>query len=62
MVDEARAPAAATALAPRHRHGGDQPNIVSSEASSWYFFREMDRPRVLELFELANLIAASAQR
>ncbi len=41
-------------------NGGDQPNIVPEEASVWYFFREMDRPHVLELFELANTMAQSA--
>ncbi len=41
-------------------NGGEQPNIVPAEASVWYFFREMDRPHVLELFELANATANAA--
>ena len=40
--------------------GGEQPNIVPAEASVWYFFREMDRPRVLELYELGNTMARAA--
>jgi aminobenzoyl-glutamate utilization protein B len=41
-------------------NGGEQPNVVPAEASVWYFFREMDRPHVLELFELANTMANAA--
>jgi aminobenzoyl-glutamate utilization protein B len=41
-------------------NGGEQPNIVPSEASVWYFFREVDRPRVLALYETAATIAAAA--
>ncbi|HWR54672.1 MAG TPA: amidohydrolase [Bryobacteraceae bacterium] len=40
--------------------GGEQPNIVPSEASVWYFFREMDRARVLALYETAAIIAGAA--
>jgi aminobenzoyl-glutamate utilization protein B len=31
--------------------GGDQPNVVPPRASVWYFFREMDYPRIRENFE-----------
>ncbi|MGE5645647.1 MAG: amidohydrolase [Acidobacteriota bacterium] len=41
-------------------NGGDQPNIVPSEASVWYFFRELDRPHILELFESGNTMANAA--
>lgn len=41
-------------------NGGEQPNIVPEQASVWYFFREMDRPRVLELYELGNTMARAA--
>ncbi len=41
-------------------NGGDQPNVVPSEASVWYFFREFAYPRVKELFELGNTMANAA--
>jgi aminobenzoyl-glutamate utilization protein B len=40
--------------------GGDQPNVVPSTASVWYYFRETDYPHVRELFELGNTIAQAA--
>ena len=27
-------------------NGGDQPNVVPSEASVWYYFRELDYPHI----------------
>jgi aminobenzoyl-glutamate utilization protein B len=41
-------------------NGGDQPNVVPSNASVWYFFRETDYPRVKELFDIGNTIAQAA--
>jgi len=41
-------------------NGGDQPNVVPSEASVWYFFRELDYPRIKELYELGNTMAQAA--
>lgn len=41
-------------------NGGDQPNVVPSEASVWYFFRELDYPHIKELFELGNTFANAA--
>ena len=41
-------------------NGGDQPNVVPSEAAVWYFFRELDFPRIKELFELGNTMAQAA--
>ncbi len=40
--------------------GGDQPNVVPSEAGVWYFFRELDYPHIKELYELGNTIAQAA--
>ncbi|HZN11909.1 MAG TPA: amidohydrolase, partial [Blastocatellia bacterium] len=40
--------------------GGDQPNVVPSEAGVWYYFRELDYPRIKELYELGNKFAAAA--
>jgi aminobenzoyl-glutamate utilization protein B len=41
-------------------NGGDQPNVVPSEASVWYFFRELDYPHIKELVELGNTMAQAA--
>lgn len=41
-------------------NGGDQPNVVPSEAAVWYFFREVDYPHVKELYELGNTMAQAA--
>src|SRR5215813_6299997 len=41
-------------------NGGDQPNVVPSEAAVWYFFRELDYPRIKELYELGNKMAQAA--
>jgi aminobenzoyl-glutamate utilization protein B len=40
--------------------GGDQPNVVPSEASVWYFFREVDYPHIAEMFEVGNTMAQGA--
>jgi aminobenzoyl-glutamate utilization protein B len=40
--------------------GGDQPNVVPSEAASWYFFRELDYPKIKELRELGDEMARAA--
>ena len=40
--------------------GGDQPNVVPSEASVWYYFRETDYTHTKELFETGNTIARAA--
>src|SRR5262245_25276620 len=40
--------------------GGDQPNVVPSEASVWYFFREVDYPHISEMFEIGNTMAQGA--
>jgi aminobenzoyl-glutamate utilization protein B len=41
-------------------NGGDQPNVVPSEASVWYYFRELDYKHIEELYELGNTIAEAA--
>lgn len=41
-------------------NGGDQPNVVPSEAAVWYFFRELDYSRIKELSEIGNTMAQSA--
>ena len=40
--------------------GGDQPNVVPSEASIWFYFRERDHPRTLAMFEAAKKMAGAA--
>ena len=41
-------------------NGGDQPNVVPSEAGVWYYFRELDYPRIKELLEIGNKISQAA--
>ena len=41
-------------------NGGDQPNVVPSEAGVWYYFRELDYPRIKELYEIGNKMAQAA--
>ncbi|MFN7931154.1 MAG: amidohydrolase [Blastocatellia bacterium] len=41
-------------------NGGDQPNVVPSEASVWYYFRELDYKHIRELFDLGNKMAQAA--
>lgn len=41
-------------------YGGDQPNVVPSLASVWYFIREMDFENILKNFEIANKISEAA--
>ena len=41
-------------------NGGDQPNVVPSEAAVWYYFRELDYPHIKENYELGNTMAQAA--
>lgn len=41
-------------------NGGDQPNVVPSEATVWYFFREQDFARIKELHEFGATMAKAA--
>lgn len=53
-------------LRPQHRshyvvtEGGDQPNVVPRRASVWYYFRELDEPRIRELWAVGDTIARAA--
>jgi aminobenzoyl-glutamate utilization protein B len=40
--------------------GGDQPNVVPSTASIWFYFRERDYDRTMALFEAGKRIARGA--
>jgi aminobenzoyl-glutamate utilization protein B len=40
--------------------GGDQPNVVPSKATVWYFFRETEYPLIKEMWELGNTMAEGA--
>lgn len=39
---------------------GDQPNVVPSKASIWYYFRDVTYEGIMEMYEDANNIAAGA--
>jgi len=41
-------------------NGGDQPNVVPSEAAGWYYFRELDYPHIKSLYEIGNTMADAA--
>ena len=41
-------------------NGGDQPNVVPSKASIWYYFRNIRYPQIMEMYEKANRIADGA--
>ncbi|CAN5595267.1 M20 family metallopeptidase [soil metagenome] len=41
-------------------NGGSQPNVVPSEASVWYYFRELDYPRIRELHDIGTTIGNAA--
>jgi aminobenzoyl-glutamate utilization protein B len=43
-------------------NGGDQPNVVPSEAAVWYYFRELDYEHIRSLYELGNTVADSAAK
>ncbi len=40
--------------------GGDQPNVVPSTASVWYYFRELDYPHIKELWQIGDDMAKGA--
>jgi len=41
-------------------NGGDQPNVIPSVASVWYFFREMDFENIRKNYDIGNKIAEAA--
>ena len=43
-------------------NGGDQPNVVPSEAGVWYYFRELDYPHIKSLYEIGNTMAEAAAK
>jgi len=40
--------------------GGDQPNVVPSKASIWYYFRDVTYEGIMDMYESANNIAKGA--
>ena len=53
-------------LDPLHRshsvikNGGDQPNVVPSKASIWYYLRHVTYPKIMDVYDKANRIADGA--
>lgn len=53
-------------LDPLHRshsvikYGGDQPNVVPSKASIWYYLRHVTYPKIMDVYERANAMAEGA--
>ena len=41
-------------------NGGDQPNVVPSNASVWYYFRETDHDHIKEMWEIGNRMSQAA--
>ena len=39
---------------------GDQPNVVPSKASIWYFLREITYKGIMEMYDAANKMAQGA--
>jgi aminobenzoyl-glutamate utilization protein B len=39
---------------------GDQPNVVPSKASIWYYFRDVKYDGIMEMYEIANKMAEGA--
>jgi aminobenzoyl-glutamate utilization protein B len=42
--------------------GGDQPNVVPSEAAVWYYFRERTYAQIKDLYALGNTMAEAAAK
>jgi len=42
------------------KDGGDQPNVVPSTASIWFYFRNIDYPTTMEMFDAAKRMAQGA--
>lgn len=40
--------------------GGDQPNVVPSEAKIWFYFREKNYPQIRDLFAVGDSVARGA--
>jgi aminobenzoyl-glutamate utilization protein B len=44
------------------KDGGDQPNVVPTTATVWYYFRETDYDRVMDMFATAREMAEGAAK
>ena len=42
------------------RDGGDQPNVVPSKASVWYYFRQIEYPDIKEMYDTGVRVAQGA--
>ncbi len=42
------------------KNGGDQPNVVPSKASIWFFLRNVTYPKIMAMYKRANEIAEGA--
>ncbi len=42
------------------KNGGDQPNVVPSKASIWFYLRNVTYPKIMEMYDRANEIADGA--
>ncbi len=42
------------------KDGGDQPNVVPSKASIWFYLRNVTYPKIMEMYDRANEIADGA--
>ena len=42
------------------KNGGDQPNVVPSKASIWFYFRHVTYPLIMDLYKKGNRIAEGA--
>lgn len=42
------------------KDGGDQPNVVPSKASIWFYLRNVTYPKIMEMYDRANAIAEGA--
>jgi aminobenzoyl-glutamate utilization protein B len=42
------------------KNGGDQPNVVPSKASIWFYLRHVTYPQIMEMYQKANRIADGA--
>ncbi len=43
-------------------NGGDQPNVVPSKASIWFYYRQITYPEIMALYERGNQIAEGAAK
>ena len=43
-------------------NGGDQPNVVPSQASVWYYYRELDYENIKRLFDIGEKISKAAAK